>query len=128
MHIDEIARDQIIALDRRLTEQTTAQERANGIALAAAEKAVLKAEAASEKRFEGLNEFRQMLSDQAGTFIRRTEVEAIASSLSDAIARLERQDGNSVGRGAGADYAWRVILAIIGLLLGGGVILVGLRK
>jgi hypothetical protein len=43
-------------------------------AMEAAKEAVAKAEAASNKRFDGVNEFRQQLADQAATFATRTEV------------------------------------------------------
>ena len=43
-------------------------------ALQAAEKAVTKAELAAEKRFESVNEFRNQLKDQTGTFITRNEL------------------------------------------------------
>jgi hypothetical protein len=43
------------------------------LALAAADKAVTKAEIATEKRFEGVNEFRQTLADQAARLMPREE-------------------------------------------------------
>lgn len=49
----------------------------------AQEKAIAKAEMASEKRFEGVNEFRAQLTDQATTFLPRTEYYAAHNSLSD---------------------------------------------
>lgn len=51
-----------------------AQEQAVAFALASAEKAVTKAELAAEKRFESVNEFRNQLKDQTGTFITRNEM------------------------------------------------------
>lgn len=51
-----------------------AQEQAVAFALQAAEKAVTKAELAAEKRFESVNEFRNQLKDQTGTFITRNEM------------------------------------------------------
>jgi hypothetical protein len=51
-----------------------AQEQAVAFALQAAEKAVTKAELAAEKRFESVNEFRNQLKDQTGTFITRNEL------------------------------------------------------
>ena len=53
---------------RQLTtelERFDAQEKAMARALMAAEPAVLKAEAASEKRFESVNEFRGVLTAQS---------------------------------------------------------------
>lgn len=82
-------------VDRRYEQRFEAQEQAVSLALArvdkefhehlaqvraethaaleAADKAIAKAEAATEKRFEGVNEFRAQLADQARTFISRTE-------------------------------------------------------
>jgi len=58
-------------------------------ALAAADRAVAKAEAANEKRFEGVNEFRKTLSDQAATFPTRSEVEARMVELGEKIGDLQ---------------------------------------
>lgn len=61
--------------DARAYEQRfKAQEQAVAFANAASEKATIKAETATEKRFEGVNEFRSQLKDQAGTFITRGEL------------------------------------------------------
>lgn len=58
-------------------------------ALAAADRAVAKAETASDKRFEGVNEFRKTLSDQAASFPQRSEVDARLQSLNEKVAALE---------------------------------------
>lgn len=60
-----------------------AQEKAVAAALIAANVAVAKAEVAAERRFESQNEFRAQLTDQAATFIRRTEVDALIKSMQD---------------------------------------------
>ena len=63
-------------------------------ALAAADRAVTKAESATEKRFEGVNEFRNTLSDQQRTFIPRQEVDLtfknIASRIDDANRDIDK--------------------------------------
>ena len=56
-------------------------------ALASAREAVNKAEAANEKRFAAVNEFRQTLSDQAATFPTRTEVAAQHAAINAVTAR-----------------------------------------
>jgi hypothetical protein len=66
-----------------LDERHVAQQAAVHSALVSAEKAVEKAEVAAEKRFESVNEFRQQLSDQAATFMSRTEVDAKLNALRD---------------------------------------------
>jgi hypothetical protein len=51
---------------RTLLDSNAAQV---SIALEAADKAILKAEAATEKRFDGVNEFRAQLAEQARSFV-----------------------------------------------------------
>ena len=63
------------------------QDRAVQAALNAAEKAVTKAETASEKRFDAVNEFRAQLADQAQTFIPRAEAELQFANLRSAPGR-----------------------------------------
>lgn len=81
------------------------------LALAAADKAVLKAEAATSERFAAVNEFRQTLSDQAGSFINRDQFEALRETLAALAARLDRIEGRSTGISAG----WGYLLGAVGL-------------
>ena len=67
--------------DLRYQQRFEAQSTAIKDALIAAEKAVTKAEVATERRFESVNEFRQTLSDQAAKFVTRTEFHAIIVTL-----------------------------------------------
>lgn len=71
------------------------------LALAAADKAVLKAEQATEKRFEGVNEFRASLADLSSTMASRRELEAsgavadgrhaeLVKAVTDLRSRLDR--------------------------------------
>src|SRR5450755_1456459 len=92
-------------LDRRFTDS----ERAVQAALAAAKEAVLKAETASERRFESVNEFRAQLNDQAHAFLTRTESEAKLAAItdritvnSDRLAALELRLTTRLDRGEGA--------------------------
>lgn len=73
----------------QVTEETKA-------ALAASDKAISKAEAATEKaldkvakeidtRFSGVNEFRKALSDQTATFVPRKEIEGMVSRAEEKI-------------------------------------------
>lgn len=66
------------------------QEQAVQAALAAAEKAVVKAELAADKRFESVNEFRGQLTDQANTFISRLEYNANQKAIEQKIETLQR--------------------------------------
>jgi len=60
-----------VALDSAIAER----DKSTLAALAAQKEAVNKAEASSEKRFEGVNEFRSTLSDQQRTLMPRAEAE-----------------------------------------------------
>jgi hypothetical protein len=112
---DSIARERIKALARLMDAISIATDKANRIALEAAEKAVLKAENANERRFEGVNEFRQTLSDQAAQFITRKEVEALLNAVNGAIGRLETTSSNASGKGIGMGMMWGWIVGGIGL-------------
>jgi hypothetical protein len=102
--------------DKRDEQRFQAQSLSITMALAAAEKAVTKAEMATEKRFDSVNEFRNTLSDQAKTLLSRTEFEAsrdsLAEKVSDLSSRMDRNDGRSGGYGS----SWLVIIGAIGLV------------
>ena len=61
------------------------------------QKAITKAETATEKRFEGVNEFRMTLSDQASQFVTRDTLAATTEKLQSGIDR-NHQDIESVAR------------------------------
>lgn len=112
------------------------QRQATDAALIAADRAVLKAETASEKRFESINEFRGSLSDQQRTLMPRSEAEAVAAAqaakLSAAVATLEdkiqentkRVDtlrsemGEVAASGRGGAVVWGYVVGGFGMLLG----------
>jgi hypothetical protein len=76
----------------------------------AVKEAVAKAEAASDRRFEGVNEFRAQLADQTRTLMPRLEVEekfkGMEKSISDLTARVNARDDR--GRGMGEVWGWIV--------------------
>jgi hypothetical protein len=79
-------------LDERYATQTKAldaafraAEQAVAVALANAEKATIKAETAADKRFDAVNEFRQVLTDQTATFMPRSEYDTAHAALVDRI-------------------------------------------
>lgn len=74
----------------------------------ASKQAIAKAETATEKRFEGVNEFRAQLKDQQATFLPRAEAESRLQQLRDITDGIVKQVtalqlGES--KGAGADAA-----------------------
>lgn len=83
----------------RITELTFSQVRSEVLtAFIASDKAINKAEVATEKRFEGVNEFRAQLADQATSFIPRTEAEARISAAMDLIQSLQATSSNQITR------------------------------
>ena len=76
------------------------KDRAIGAALSSAKEAVGKAEAAAERRFEGLNELRGAMSDQQATLISRETVDALFKSLTDKFDALTARVDRTEGRGA----------------------------
>ncbi len=70
-----------------------AQDRVR-VAMDAAEKATVKAETAIDKRFDGVNELRGALSDQAGLMLPRTEYAAQHKSMVEKIDGLKDQIGS----------------------------------
>ena len=104
------------------TALSAAKEAVNA-ALIAAKEAVVKAENASEKRFEGVNEFRKTLADQQMTFSRRSDLQALTDNLelryktiTDRMASLEETVNRNTSRGEGSTATWGYMGAALGVL------------
>ena len=74
--------------EKRYEEQFRSIRDSMALALASAEKAVLKAEGASDKRFDSVNEFRQTLADQSAHFARSDLVNARLDNLEARLVEL----------------------------------------
>ena len=81
------------------------------------EKAVTKAELASDKRFDSVNEFRSQLADQQRTFIPRPEYVLAHKQLEDRINLVKEIVDRLESRKEGANLVWVYILAAISILL-----------
>lgn len=141
-HVDELAarlRELIEANNKRLDERHRAQVTATDTefaslrnelhssllalkeavaqGMASADRAVSKAEVASEKRFEGVNEFRAQLGDSQRTLMPRAEAENRLNMLSDKVGVLEgfRTEVLSRGTGTKEGYGWAI--GIVGVVL-----------
>lgn len=106
----------------------------------AQEKAIAKSEAAYDKRFESVNEFRGQLSDQVSTFLSRNEfnmahtslaekvsisidsiinkIESLNKGLSDRIDDLREFRDKSEGQSSSISSAWLILLGLVGLING----------
>jgi hypothetical protein len=93
-----------------------AAEKAVQTALASAEKAVVKAETAAERRFESVNEFRQTLTDQATTFMPRTEAEQRIATNAEKIDALAARVDKTEGRSGGLGTSWSLLVSAVSLI------------
>jgi hypothetical protein len=110
--------------DRRYEERFRATDEKTGLALTSSEKAVAKAEVATEKRFDAVNEFRGQLKDQAATLLPRAEANIEFNSLRKDLEEVKRSSLTSQGRASGFTASWGIAvsvallaIALIGLLL-----------
>lgn len=108
---------------RNIDARFVAAEERTTLALTAADRAVVKAETATEKRFDAVNEFRATLADQAATLMPRAEAEIRLRSMSEQIEELRgtRRSGfASVGATViGAAVIIGVIVQIVVVLVRG---------
>jgi len=109
----------IDALDRYCSTNFTQSKERVDMALAAADKAVTKAEIATEKRFDGVNEFRGAMADQSKAFMPRAEYEVQRAAVNDALGRLDGVTTTLVERAAGKREG---ISGIGAILIGGATI------
>jgi hypothetical protein len=108
--------------DIRYQQRFDTQQKAFTDALYSQERAVLKAEAAAEKRFESVNEFRAVLSSQSATLIPRTEAEGRFSAMNEKIddikTRLDKGEGGSAGIKVAREETHMTVGTIVGVVGG----------
>ena len=78
-------------------------------AMAASEKAVLKAETANEKRFDSVNEFRQAMRDQQDSFANKSETNMRLDDFGKRLDRIGSAIETASGKTAG------LMMAALGL-------------
>jgi hypothetical protein len=105
----------IITLREYVDVRFEAQQKAVEAALASADRAVVKAEAASDKRFDSVNEFRKTLSDETATFLTRLEYEHEHKALYDKVQELTARVSASESRSLGLAQGWAYLVGIIGV-------------
>lgn len=94
-----------------------AQKESINAALAAADRAVLKAELATEKRFESVNEFRATLDQQQRTLIPRTEVNVLMGGVTEKIDGLIKQVDTLQAERLGIRGGWGYAIGVVGLIV-----------
>lgn len=127
--------DSIELNDRRYEERFSASQKALelglagtkseiSVALAASKEAVLKAENATEKRFESVNEFRGTLDNQQRTLIPRSEVDALMrgvdtriSQLTKDLDKMEQDIRSNTSERMGIKGGWGYAVGVLGFVL-----------
>lgn len=112
--------------DRRYEERFKAMDEKTSLALTASKEAVGKAETATEKRFDSVNEFRKTLSDQTGTFPTRDEVNAQIKVFDARLVAMKESTDASINslkesrsEGIGKSATWAIVLGIVVILAEG---------
>ena len=110
--------------DRRYMQRAESQDKAVASALETSEKAIVKAEAATEKRFDSVNEFRGTLSDQANRLMPRAEYDVQHRALEQKVELNEGRIGDIqkdisriLARGSGIKEAWGFLTIGAGLVI-----------
>jgi hypothetical protein len=129
--------ERFLASQKALELGLAAQKSEISAALAAADRAVSKAETATEKRFESTNEFRGQMADQQRTLIQRSEVDVLMRSMNekqDASVRsldakidlLQKAQDATVNERMGIKGGWAIAVGALGFvtLVGGLFVLV----
>jgi len=102
--------------EKRIDIQFKAQEKSINAALTATDKALTKAETAIEKRLEGMNEFRNALSDQTKHFVTRAELEKVESNIDLRLDNIA-QDVDEIKSKGDTDTGRKMgIASIVGLI------------
>lgn len=129
--------------DREFHEHLEQYRNETGLAFDASKEAITKAEIATEKRFDSVNEFREQLADQATRFMPRSEAEAAIARATERVqeitaaghllmpraeadSALDRNEeriqeltdrlNRSEGKGIGLNASWVYILSALAAL------------
>ena len=101
--------------DVRYEQRFKAMDEKTSLALTASEKAVAKAEIATEKRFDSVNEFRGQLKDQAATLVPRAEADSRFRGIEEKIESLK--SGGVVSSRWTMDKLLMLAIAAVGWIL-----------
>jgi hypothetical protein len=132
---DKRYEERFLASQKALELGLAGQKSEISAALAAADRAVLKAEAATEKRFESVNEFRGTLDNQQRTLIPRSEVDVLIRGLDEKILNntklietVQIRQREMESQRQGVVGGWGYAVGIVGFLLAiGSLIMIGIR-
>jgi hypothetical protein len=133
-HVQALLREMDLRYQQRFDAQQQAldaallaQEKSVQTAMIASEKAIVKSEVAAEKRFDGVNEFRQLVTDLVREQMPRIEAEQRMASMAEKVEELRNTVTASAGRGQGLQAGWGYLLGVLLLLTSVAAVVLGLR-
>lgn len=115
--LDRTLSDKMRSLEELINSKLTAQEERVALAFDASQDAIIKAEAQMNKRLETMNEFREQLTMQAGTFVAREVFEASASEWSRWRASVDKFQYRIIGAVGLAMVLMPIVVGVIVFLL-----------
>lgn len=137
---DTVMHTTFVSFEKHVEQKFIALEKLMEQKFASSAIAITKAESASEKRFDSVNEFRLTLTDQASTFVARNEYDRSITNLSDKIMNMsallsDKFDSNKIdltkriddlrsykdtatGKSEGLSAATGILMTVIGLTSG----------
>ena len=125
---DERLREHITQQVKQIEAALAAAQRETLIQHEASEKAIAKAEAANEKRFGSVNEFRVQLADQATLFLPREVFDAQFADLNKRVGANTDNINTTIGKSAGVSStvgyfitAATIVISLVVLLANGTV-------
>lgn len=86
-------------------------------AFASSKEAILKAETATERRFESVNEFRAQLNSQTQSFMPREVAEAKLAEVNKKVDELTARINTGQGKSAGVTASIGLMIAVSGVAL-----------
>lgn len=101
-----------------LANRMKALETASSLALHSNEQALLKAEATTEKRFDSVNEFRQMLNDMNANSMPRSEANLMFKSMQEALHANTDRLNLTQGADQGVKSSWLFVVGLIASVAG----------
>jgi hypothetical protein len=104
--------------DRRYEDRFRAMDEKTTLALASSEKAVTKAETATEKRFDSVNEFRGSLKDQAATLLPRNEADTRFKAMEEKLEGQAKVIGGLSESRSEKEGSSKTYILIVGFAIG----------
>jgi hypothetical protein len=112
---DDKTNARVDALQELLDRSISSLKEATRTAMCNSERAILKAEAAAEKRFDAVNEFRSVLADQQQKLLPRSEADIKFQSLANQMDQAIKHQALSQGLATGRKEMWGYLVGVVGL-------------